>query len=38
MEPMKFIGALGLLLISIGIITKDRRKQDCLYIVGGGGT
>lgn len=32
---MKFIGAFGLLLISIGIVTKDRRKQDILYIVGG---
>lgn len=32
---MKFIGALGLLLISIGIITKNRRQQDVLYIMGG---
>ena len=32
---MKFVGALGLLLISVGIITKERKKQDLLYIVGG---
>ena len=31
----KLIGALGLLLISVGIITKDRKKQDMLYIIGG---
>lgn len=35
MESMKLIGAFGLLLISIGIITKQRRNQDFLYIVGG---
>lgn len=32
---MKLIGAFGLLLISIGIVTKQRRNQDLLYIVGG---
>ncbi len=32
---MKFVGAFGLLLISIGIVTKERKKQDALYIVGG---
>lgn len=32
---MKFIGGFGLLLISIGIITKERQKQDFLYILGG---
>lgn len=31
----KVIGALGLILISIGILTKQRRKQDSLYIIGG---
>jgi len=31
----KIIGALGLVLISIGIITKQRKKQDVLYIIGG---
>ena len=31
----KFIGALGLLLVSIGIVTKRRQRQDVLYIVGG---
>lgn len=32
---MKFIGALGLILISVGIVTKKRRLQDIFYIVGG---
>lgn len=31
----KIIGAAGLLLISIGIINKNRTKQDIFYIVGG---
>lgn len=31
----KIIGALGLILISIGIINKNRIKQDILYIIGG---
>lgn len=31
----KLVGATGLLLISIGIINKDRRIQDILYIIGG---
>jgi lipid-A-disaccharide synthase-like uncharacterized protein len=31
----KIIGALGLILISIGILTKQRKKQDTLYIIGG---
>ena len=35
MELIKFVGALGLLLISIGIVTKERKKQDLLYIAGG---
>ncbi|HBF67556.1 MAG TPA: hypothetical protein DDW36_03985 [Candidatus Magasanikbacteria bacterium] len=35
MDIFKIIGAVGLLLISIGVITKKRRIQDLLYIVGG---
>ncbi|OGH64915.1 MAG: hypothetical protein A2821_00360 [Candidatus Magasanikbacteria bacterium RIFCSPHIGHO2_01_FULL_41_23] len=35
MEIMKLIGAFGLLLISLGIIFKERKKQDTLYIFGG---
>ena len=35
MSIYKLIGALGLLLISIGIVTKQRKKQDALYIIGG---
>ena len=31
----KLIGALGLVLISVGIVTKERKRQDILYIVGG---
>jgi hypothetical protein len=31
----KAVGALGLILISLGIITKARRKQNILYIFGG---
>jgi hypothetical protein len=31
----KGIGAAGLLLISIGIVTKKRSQQDGLYIAGG---
>lgn len=31
----KSIGALGLLLISVGIITKERSHQDLYYIAGG---
>lgn len=31
----KLIGAAGLLLISVGIITKKRSQQDWLYIAGG---
>ncbi|MAG60231.1 hypothetical protein CL619_00440 [archaeon] len=31
----KFIGAFGLLLISLGVITKKRKKQNLYYIVGG---
>lgn len=35
MDLFKIIGATGLILISIGILTKDRKKQDILYIIGG---
>lgn len=31
----ELIGAAGLLLISVGIITKKRSQQDWLYIAGG---
>jgi len=31
----KLIGALGILLISIGILTKNRITQDIFYILGG---
>jgi lipid-A-disaccharide synthase-like uncharacterized protein len=31
----KAIGALGLILISVGILTKARQKQNILYIFGG---
>ena len=35
MDPFKVIGALGIILISLGIITKKRKHQDLLYILGG---
>ena len=35
MPIFKIVGAVGLLVISIGIITKKRDTQDILYIVGG---
>lgn len=31
----KVIGAAGLLLISLGILLKNRRRQDILFIIGG---
>lgn len=31
----KIIGVIGLLLISIGIITKKRKQQDLYYVFGG---
>jgi lipid-A-disaccharide synthase-like uncharacterized protein len=34
-DIFKIIGGLGLVLISIGIITKKRKSQDVLYIFGG---
>lgn len=33
---MKFIGALGIILISFGILIKNRERQDIFYILGGG--
>jgi lipid-A-disaccharide synthase-like uncharacterized protein len=35
MNIFKIIGAIGLLVISFGIINKKRRTQDILYIFGG---
>jgi hypothetical protein len=35
MYIFKIIGAAGLLLISVGIITKKRKVEDVLYIIGG---
>lgn len=35
MSIFKIIGVCGLLVISFGIINKERRIQDILYIVGG---
>jgi len=34
-DIFKIIGALGILLISIGIVTKKRKTQDIYYIFGG---
>lgn len=31
----KAIGALGIILIAVGILTKKRKNQDLLYIAGG---
>jgi lipid-A-disaccharide synthase-like uncharacterized protein len=31
----KIVGALGLLVISVGIITKNRGRQNLFYILGG---
>ncbi|NCS71886.1 MAG: hypothetical protein GW775_01300 [Candidatus Magasanikbacteria bacterium] len=35
MYIVKLIGAIGLVLISVGIIIKKRKTQDILYIIGG---
>ena len=35
MSIFKIIGVAGLLLISAGVITKKRKAQDILYIIGG---
>ena len=35
MNTFKILGALGLVLISVGLLLKNRRQQDILYIIGG---
>ena len=35
MDLFKIIGALGLLIIAIGIVIKNRKTQDILYVIGG---
>ena len=35
MEIFQIMGALGLLMITIGVLIKDRKKEDILYIFGG---
>lgn len=35
MIDFKLIGVLGIILISIGVITKRRNRQDVFYILGG---
>ena len=35
MNTFEIIGALGIILISIGIITKKRKNQNVYYILGG---
>jgi hypothetical protein len=35
MNLFKTIGAIGLILISVGILNKNRKHQDVLYIIGG---
>lgn len=35
MDIFRIMGALGLALISIGILTKKRERQDVFYIFGG---
>ena len=32
---MVMVGALGVLFISLGVLTKERKKQDIYYILGG---
>ncbi|MBI3631877.1 MAG: hypothetical protein HY225_00300 [Candidatus Vogelbacteria bacterium] len=34
-NPYKIVGAIGLTLITAGILIKDRKKEDLLYILGG---
>ena len=34
-DIFKIIGAVGIILISVGIVTKKRKKQDVYYILGG---
>ncbi|MBI3633775.1 MAG: hypothetical protein HY226_05820 [Candidatus Vogelbacteria bacterium] len=35
LNPYKIVGAIGLILITAGILVKDRKKEDLLYILGG---
>ena len=35
MELFEIVGAVGLLLISVGVILKNRKEEDVLYIAGG---
>ncbi|MDF1496966.1 MAG: hypothetical protein P1P90_02805 [Patescibacteria group bacterium] len=35
MNIFTIMGAIGLLLITFGVITKNRRNQNILYIIGG---
>ena len=35
MQIFQLFGALGLILITIGVLIKDRKKEDILYIIGG---
>jgi len=34
-DLFKIIGALGIVLISLGILSKNRKNQDIVYILGG---
>ncbi len=36
-DIFKLIGAVGLLLISVGLLLKNRKHQNILYILGGAG-
>ncbi|MBU0761642.1 MAG: hypothetical protein KKD39_01340 [Candidatus Altiarchaeota archaeon] len=33
--PEKLVGVAGLLVVSVGVLTKERKKQNILYIIGG---
>lgn len=35
MNIFKIVGALGIILISVGILTKKRKNEDVYYILGG---
>jgi len=34
-DVYQILGAIGLILVSYGVIVKDRRKQDIFFIIGG---
>lgn len=36
MDLFEIVGAAGLLIVAIGILLKNRQRQDILYVVGGG--